>query len=138
MPTDFVGTSKPSRRAGELDAPLYKRTRHPRASRNFMRNVAGATLRNTLDRLVRLIEYQVPAMHGSILLLDDDGVTLRHGAAPHLPEAYCHLIDGAHIGPIAGSCGTAAYHTGERPDSRTMATLKANGITDYVHSARKV
>ncbi|KAL8343400.1 hypothetical protein RB601_004347 [Gaeumannomyces tritici] len=36
------------------------------------------------------------------------------------------------------SCGTAAYHTGEPPDSRTMETLRANGIVDYYHSARKV
>ncbi|KAL3424590.1 low molecular weight phosphotyrosine protein phosphatase [Phlyctema vagabunda] len=36
------------------------------------------------------------------------------------------------------SCGTGAYHQGADPDSRTMATLKANGIKDYVHSARKV
>lgn len=35
------------------------------------------------------------------------------------------------------SCGTAAYHTGDEPDSRTMATLEANGITDYEHSARR-
>jgi FOG: GAF domain len=43
----------------------------------------------------------------SILLLD--GTHLRHGAAPHLPPAYCALIDGSEIGPCAGSCGTAAY-----------------------------
>ncbi|KAI9730643.1 MAG: hypothetical protein M1818_008125 [Claussenomyces sp. TS43310] len=36
------------------------------------------------------------------------------------------------------SCGTAAYHTGDEPDSRTMSTLEDNGITDYVHAARKV
>ena len=43
----------------------------------------------------------------SILLLD--GQWLRKGAAPNLPEAYCAAIDGAEIGPCAGSCGTAAY-----------------------------
>ncbi|QSZ36776.1 hypothetical protein DSL72_006659 [Monilinia vaccinii-corymbosi] len=36
------------------------------------------------------------------------------------------------------SCGTAAYHTGSSPDSRTMATLRENGICDYKHQARKV
>jgi low molecular weight phosphotyrosine protein phosphatase len=35
------------------------------------------------------------------------------------------------------SCGTGAYHLGSSPDSRTMSTLKANGITSYRHSARK-
>ena len=67
------------------------------------------SLRSTLERLVRLIEERQPGMRGSILLLDDDGVTLRHGAAPSLPPEYCQLIDGERIGPMAGSCGTAAY-----------------------------
>ncbi|RAQ99255.1 low molecular weight phosphotyrosine protein phosphatase [Stemphylium lycopersici] len=35
------------------------------------------------------------------------------------------------------SCGTGAYHVGSSPDSRTMATLRANKITAYRHSARK-
>ncbi len=43
----------------------------------------------------------------SILLLD--GQRLRKGAAPMLPDTYCAAIDGAEIGPCAGSCGTAAY-----------------------------
>lgn len=36
------------------------------------------------------------------------------------------------------SCGTGAYHAGDSPDPRTMAVLKANGIKDYKHRARKV
>ena len=43
----------------------------------------------------------------SILLLE--GSTLRHGAAPNLPPAYCSAIDGSEIGPREGSCGTAAF-----------------------------
>ncbi|OCK81396.1 phosphotyrosine protein phosphatases I [Lepidopterella palustris CBS 459.81] len=35
------------------------------------------------------------------------------------------------------SCGTGAYHVGDGPDSRTMSTLKDNGITTYKHKARK-
>ncbi|KAJ5475471.1 Low molecular weight phosphotyrosine protein phosphatase [Penicillium diatomitis] len=41
------------------------------------------------------------------------------------------------IGQI-DSAGTAAYHAGESPDSRTMATLRRHGITNYKHAARKV
>jgi len=44
-----------------------------------------------------------------VLLLDPDGVTLRHGAAPNLPAEYNRLVDGQKIGPVAGSCGTAVY-----------------------------
>ncbi|KAK1634007.1 phosphotyrosine protein phosphatase [Colletotrichum phormii] len=36
------------------------------------------------------------------------------------------------------SCGTAAYHVGDPPDDRTMATLEDHGITDYYHDGRKV
>lgn len=74
-----------------------------------------------LDPLVRFIEQQMPAMRGSILLLDDDGQTLRHGVAPHLPAEYCRVIDGARIGPVAGSCGTAAYRA-EQVIVRDIAT----------------
>lgn len=35
------------------------------------------------------------------------------------------------------SCGTGAYHVGDSPDRRTMATLRDNGITTYKHAARK-
>lgn len=45
----------------------------------------------------------------TILLLDTDGVHVRVGAAPSLPAQYSAAIDGATIGPAAGSCGTAMY-----------------------------
>jgi signal transduction histidine kinase len=66
-------------------------------------------LHRALENLVVLMEEQAEGMLGSVLLLGDDGVTLRHGAAPHLPVEYYQSIDGSHIGPVAGSCGTAAY-----------------------------
>jgi PAS domain S-box-containing protein len=66
-------------------------------------------MRESLDALVRLIERVAPGMRGSVLILGADGVTLHHGAAPNLPEAYCRAIDGSRIGPAAGSCGTAAW-----------------------------
>jgi diguanylate cyclase (GGDEF)-like protein/PAS domain S-box-containing protein len=69
----------------------------------------GAPLAGTLDALVRFLEREVPEMLCSILLLDQDGIHLRHGAAPSLPAAYARAIDGARIGPRAGSCGTAAF-----------------------------
>ena len=39
---------------------------------------------------------------------------------------------------VVDSAGTSGYHIGTSPDERTMATLEAYGITDYVHGARKV
>src|SRR3954465_10916892 len=68
-----------------------------------------AAFRGVLDSLVRLIEDQSPRMRCSILLLDADGRTLRHGAAPSLPKHYCEAIDGLVTGDGVGSCGTAAF-----------------------------
>ena len=69
----------------------------------------GSPLPAILDALVRGMEAENPAMIGSILLLDEEGLHLMHGAAPSLPEAYNQSIHGAAIGPCAGSCGTAAF-----------------------------
>ncbi len=70
---------------------------------------SGAPFEQTLDALVRTIEADSPDLIASILLLDDEGQHLRHGAAPSLPAAYSRAIDGGAIGPRAGSCGTAAF-----------------------------
>jgi len=69
----------------------------------------GAPLGNSLDAIVRLIERQSTGMVCTILLLDDASRTLRHGAAPSLPQPYVTWLDGQKIGPDAGSCGTAAH-----------------------------
>lgn len=73
------------------------------------RIASGAPLAETLEAIVLAIEESSPPMLGSVLLLDADGLRVRHGAAPHLAEAYVKAIDGSPIGPTAGSCGTAAF-----------------------------
>jgi PAS domain S-box-containing protein len=71
---------------------------------------AGAPLGDILGAIVAMIEEAAPpGTIGSILLLDATGTRVVHGAAPGLPDAYNLAIDGAPIGPKAGSCGTAAY-----------------------------
>ena len=72
----------------------------------------GSALPAVLDRLVRLVENHSDGMLCTVLLLDENG-TVRNGAAPSLPVGYIHAIEGASIGPRAGSCGTAMY-LGER------------------------
>lgn len=67
----------------------------------------GKALPEILDNLCQIAEEQASGVLASILLLD--GNRLRHGGAPSLPRAYTDAIDGATIGPSAGSCGTAAY-----------------------------
>lgn len=70
---------------------------------------AGESLAATLERLTLEIERQAPGMLASVLLLDEDGVHLRHGAAPSLPLPYVQAVDGVAIGEGVGSCGTAAW-----------------------------
>jgi PAS domain S-box-containing protein len=69
---------------------------------------AGAPLAEILNGVVQLVETQTSGIC-SILLLDEDGLHLRHGAAPSLPTSYVQAIDGLSVGPNAGSCGTAIY-----------------------------
>ncbi|MEG3863152.1 PAS domain S-box protein [Microcoleus sp. herbarium12] len=69
----------------------------------------GATLADTLNTLVKLIEQQSKDVMGSILLLDRDCKHFMHGAAPSLPKSYNAAVHGLAIGPNVGSCGTAVY-----------------------------
>ncbi|HYR39444.1 MAG TPA: PAS domain S-box protein [Methylomirabilota bacterium] len=70
---------------------------------------AGTELPKVLATLCGIVEAQTDGMLCSVLLLDPDGVHLRHGAAPSLPQPYIEAIDGIAIGPSVGSCGTAVY-----------------------------
>jgi len=66
-------------------------------------------LREVLEALCQMVEIQQSGTLCSVLLLDEDGRYLHTGAAPSLPETYNRAIDGAAIGPNAGSCGTAVF-----------------------------
>jgi len=68
-----------------------------------------ARLEEILENLVLVVEAQFTGMLCSVLLLDEDGQHVRHGAAPNLPKSYTNAIDGLPIGPKTGSCGTAMY-----------------------------
>jgi PAS domain S-box-containing protein len=70
---------------------------------------AQSPLPKILTALCLDIEKHHRGMLCSVLLLDADGVTLRDGAAPSLPQEYRQAADGVKIGPRAGSCGTAIY-----------------------------
>ena len=70
---------------------------------------SGTPLPTVLDALTQFVEQHSDRVLASILLLDEDGLHLRHGSAPSLPVAYSEAVDGVAIGPAVGSCGTAAY-----------------------------
>lgn len=92
--------------------PTPHHTAAARAKERISELIAsGAPLHETLDELVRIIEGTTASgMVASILILDEEGRHLLHGAGPSLPEAYNKAIHGLEIGPGVGSCGTAAFH----------------------------
>lgn len=73
----------------------------------------GASLPEILNALVSNAEKHNPEMICSVLVLDEQGKHLLHGAAPSLPDFYNDAINGIEIGPTVGSCGATAY-SGER------------------------
>lgn len=68
----------------------------------------GEALKPTTDRLCVEIEKRFPQLVSSILCVDEKGL-LHPLSAPSLPEDYSAAIDGLAIGPMVGSCGSAAY-----------------------------
>lgn len=62
-----------------------------------------------LSELVEFIETQTDGMICSLLLLDNDGLHLHHGASNNLPDEFNQAIEGMTIGPQEGACGTAAF-----------------------------
>ena len=69
----------------------------------------GANLDQLLRYIVQYVEQECEGMLCSVLLPDEDGLHLRHGSAPSLPDFYNQAVDGLRIAEGVGSCGTAAY-----------------------------
>ncbi len=61
-----------------------------------------------LHNIIALIEEQSGALC-SVLMLDRGRNLLRLEAAPSFPEDFRRLMKDVPIGPLCGSCGTAAY-----------------------------
>ncbi|MEO8779999.1 MAG: EAL domain-containing protein [Rhodanobacter sp.] len=66
-------------------------------------------LAQSLAQIAHLHEAMSPGALCSLLLLDESGQHVLHGAAPSLPEAYDRALNGLEIGDARGSCGTAAW-----------------------------
>ncbi|HWK63675.1 MAG TPA: PAS domain S-box protein [Rhizobiaceae bacterium] len=98
------------RASGQLPAQSL-RLRLLERERHILAQVAtGVPLPKVLEDLILAVEAETNGqMFGSILLTDQDGTRLLHGAAPHLPSAFNDAVHGLEIAEGAGSCGTAAY-----------------------------
>lgn len=94
----------------QTEQQVQQRTQELMLQNHILSQISeGAELKTILHNLVTQVEQLHPDTLCSILLLDEDGKTLRHGAAPSLPDAYNQAIDGVEIGHGVGSCGTAAF-----------------------------
>jgi rsbT co-antagonist protein RsbR len=91
-----------------LEERASSRARREARRRFFERVFTGRALSDTLEALAEAIEAEMDQARCSILLLDAEGKRLLHGAAPSLPRAYNEAIHGVEIGPMVGSCGSAA------------------------------
>lgn len=69
---------------------------------------SGQPLSEVMSLLCVRAEDIAPNAICSILRIDHEG-RLRPIAAPSLPEAYSRGIEGIEIGPMVGSCGSAAF-----------------------------
>lgn len=88
----------------------YRASRLHEGERHALELLAsGAPTFEILTAIVRMIEQLEPDTIISILLVDETGTKLKHGAAPGLPDAYNEALHGQPIGAKAGSCGTAAF-----------------------------
>jgi len=70
----------------------------------------GTDLDTVLGAVNESVESLSSGVICSVMVLDDNGVTLSHGAGALLPTTYMGLIDGLSIGPTAGSFGSAAFY----------------------------
>lgn len=73
------------------------------------RMAAGSPLSELLELIVRFVEQENPGSLCSVLLADENGTHLMHGAAPSLPDFYNTAVNRLRIAEGMGSCGTAAF-----------------------------
>ncbi len=69
---------------------------------------SGDPLANVMAHLCARAEEVAPNAVCSVLTVDQDG-RMHPLAAPSLPDSYSRTLDGVAIGPMAGSCGSAAF-----------------------------
>jgi len=93
----------------------------------------GAPLAQVLTLLAHLIEDQCEGTVCSVLLLDTDGVHVRVGAAPSLPDEYIRRIDGQPVGSRVGSLDTVMQ--GGRPVSVTDIVCHCDPQWDILRDA---
>lgn len=83
-----------------------------RSYNNILKMIAqGTQAYEIYNEIAGIYECRHTGIRCSMLELE--GNTLLHGAAPSLPQEYCDNVNGLINGPDVGSCGTSTY-TGKR------------------------
>src|ERR1700739_2459947 len=70
---------------------------------------SGASLAEILESLCETIDGQTRSIKSAVMLMDADGMHLRHAAGPRVPKGWIDAITPLKIGPAIGSCGSAAF-----------------------------
>jgi len=70
---------------------------------------SGSPLGEVLEALCEVVEAHAPGALCTILLMHPDGVRLRHGAAPSVPEAFARFAQDLPTGPGTTPCGLEAH-----------------------------
>jgi diguanylate cyclase (GGDEF)-like protein/PAS domain S-box-containing protein len=92
---------------------ILENTTESRQIQSLQRDVLEAIAQeipivDVMTTICERVEAMFPEVICSILAVDHEGV-LHPLAAPSLPDHYNRAIDGVTAGPVAGSCGTAAW-----------------------------
>lgn len=95
--------------------------------RELLERVAcGDTLPDVLDLILRWLEAESPGSVCSILLLSDDGQTLRLDSGPSLTMGLRQLFESTQVSPDAGTWGAAVFrkqHVSHRiPEPGSLAS----------------
>ena len=92
------------------------------------------SLKSTIDYFLAGMEKFNPGLLCSVILLDEDGRTMRHLSGPSLPAGWIKKIDGVQAGPTTGSCGTAIF----KRSTVIVADVQEDPLwTDYKQLAAK-
>ena len=133
-PTGLIGTCRDVTEERIRERQLGRSQRLEAGERRALELLAaGASLREVLEVIAHTLEALDTGSLVSVVAADDTGTRIRTLAAPSLPEAFSRAIDGAAIGPTAGSCGTAMY----RRERVIVTDIEADPLwADYREIAR--
>lgn len=130
-PYGLIGTCRDVTEERVAERLLLRSRQMQGCERTALEHLAhGKPLADVLSVIVRGIEELEPRMTASLLLVGPGGLRFWECIAPSMPRSYNLALEGAPIGPSAGSCGTAAY----RREQVFVADIGTDPLwVDYKH-----